>query len=1737
MKKKTLLGIVFTIVAMLSFAAVVNDNSFDSDGVDTEFFTDKGGGTTAVTYRVVSETELTASVSTGKNAQGTVDDPLVIPSKVTSDKDNKEYTVIGLDSKSFQSSRNLQFIKLPDTLTTIGESAFAASNSGTPGLVSIDIPDSVSRIGPGAFSGCIYLEKVKLPRDLAEIQNTVFYNCCKLQYIEISENVMYINNQAFDKCELLETVILPESLEGMGEFVFQDCDQLRYIHIPKNVRDIQWSSTFYGSGLEYIDVSDENPYFMENNNLVLTKDGQTMVFCPVKAKNATVPEGVKYIGTNFYQYAFRCRDLVSVSLPSTLVEITNRAFGGCSSLKKIVLPNSLEVIGDSSFIDCSSLEEVVMSDSLHTIGEFAFTGCSSLKGLTLPKTIKDIGYSAFSSCSSITGMIIPYGTEKIGGNAFSNCTSLVNLEIPDTVTELGSSVFDGCENLVGARLPDGISSVGDEMFKDCKSLRTVVIPANVRTVGSDVFYHCESLRSIEFPRTFEGFSGIIGAVFYDGNGEKYTDYTLLAGKTFVQGGKDANFKTIFYESYSDNSKGYIVTFKVDGDTYYKDFLKPGEKVVLPQDPTKKKTTGTVYSFTGWNGYTDGMTVTEDTVFNAEFTSSKKVQVQFIERNGNIFETREHTYGTSFSYPAGKPDGYASYGKMYAFKDWEWYSEDDVTGLMKYKAKYDRVPGYFVKFDAAGGTGSMDRIFVKAGESATLPENAFTRSGYTFGGWTDGKNTYANNGTIPASDRNTDLPLTLDAVWNGEKYRLTVNYIGPVKDGAFIAPAAHTEMIAKGGSFSLTPPTVNHYTASREYVSGTMPGSDVTINVYYRSDTYKIEYGTNLDGILTKAVPKTTYSYTSEYVLPVADRVTQWYSDEAKTHPVEKISKFSTGDKKFWCDVMENKATVTVKFIYSTNYQDENKVVGTMEPVVVDYGAEITFPQCGFTYEGHTFVCWYDRGYEYNPEDSRNVYTDTSFYAKWKKVEYNLSVTLAGPTESFDFGDNPTSFTGKKEWGTVELYTLGFRDITVDGKTYAPEIEKFYMPTEDTTLTVHYYEKSDSSAKKSIVYNSDLSVYLPAKNFASFATHRGTVELDDLAYDGYRFDGWYSDKERTTKIDKVDLNVSENRINVYAKWTPLEHNLKVVYTGPNDGRFQAPADHVEKVKTNVPYRIISPVVEGYAPVIKYLEGKMGPTDTTVEVQYVPTEWNIRYYTNGGDNAIDSIPDYTMTQSVTYKIPTREGYTFNGWYSDPELTVKVVGIPEGNTKFVRVYASWISESGGTVTINFVGPDANFTAPANIERYYAAGDRYSINVPSVVGYTPDRTKVEGTMGTDDITVTVTYSANQHTVRIKTGQTDTATPAGWTKESDGVFVRTFGFASQIVLPELSREGYTFRWSPDVPTSMPDTDLEFEAVWTEMSRELVICYVGPSGDKDFPAPNEIRVNVRTGESYEYRSPTVEGYVPDKETVKGVMGDQDISVTVTYSVKKVTVTFLPNNGDLVWSVTTDYNETVAEPKAPAWDGHTFIGWFSKGVMYDFDTPVKDDINLTAEWNSESGEYFIVHTDGQVEFNIPSTGSTNTNIIIELPNNVNISFGSNTIQSAAGSNIQASMTELGGEKFEITVNKDGETMNGAPMDISLPFTPGKGTPLVYYYPDDGDRILMGGEVDNESSTIKFRTDHNSVYGIVYTTSTVPGDDNDGADPTVDANKSSSGLDRNELIAIVAATIVGALALLIIVVRRK
>ena len=66
--------------------------------------------------------------------------------------------------------------------------------------------------------------------------------------------------------------------------------------------------------------------------------------------------------------------------------------------------------------------------------------------------------------------------------------------------------------------------------------------------------------------------------------------------------------------------------------------------------------------------------------------------------------------------------------------------------------------------------------------------------------------------------------------------------------------------------------------------------------------------------------------------------------------------------------------------------------------------------------------------------------------------------------------------------------------------------------------------------------------------------------------------------------------------------------------------------------------------------------------------------------------------------------------------------------------------------TLTVRYAMSDGS-KAPETYTGSYAEGESYSVNSPSVSGYTPDVATVSGTMGTNNVDVTVTYKKNEST------------------------------------------------------------------------------------------------------------------------------------------------------------------------------------------------------------------------------------------------------------------------------------------------------------------------------------------------------------------------------------------------------
>ena len=84
-----------------------------------------------------------------------------------------------------------------------------------------------------------------------------------------------------------------------------------------------------------------------------------------------------------------------------------------------------------------------------------------------------------------------------------------------------------------------------------------------------------------------------------------------------------------------------------------------------------------------------------------------------------------------------------------------------------------------------------------------------------------------------------------------------------------------------------------------------------------------------------------------------------------------------------------------------------------------------------------------------------------------------------------------------------------------------------------------------------------------------------------------------------------------------------------------------------------------------------------------------------------------------------------------------------------------------------------------------------------------------------------------------------------------------------------------------------------------------------------------------------------------------VTGDVTYTAQFTEKFNGYIVTFDSNGGSMVDSQTVEENATVTIPEAPSKDYSTFDGWYLDGTLYDFDTPVTENITLTAHWTEQT----------------------------------------------------------------------------------------------------------------------------------------------------------------------------------------
>ena len=400
-------------------------------------------------------------------------------------------------NSAFSGCTGIISIKLPNSLTSIGQQAFEGCSS----LTSIELSNSVTSIGYEAFEGCSSLTSIEIPNSVINIGQSVFNGCISLTNIIVDrDNPVYDSR---DNCKAIiktdtncliagcKETRIPNSVTSLGNYAFENCTGLISIEIPNSVTSIG-SSAFSGcTGLTSIEIP---------NSVTSIGFG---AFSDCSLIDITLPfigngNDTTYFGYIFgAKYNFSNYRYVPTSLKEVIItnakSIGNYAFNGCTGIISIKLPNSLTSIGQQAFEGCSSLTNVYYNGTIDDWCNISFNSARSnsmyyashfymldenneykeVTEIVIPETVTKIDNYQFYGFSNITKITIPNSVTSIGDSAFEGCTSLIIIESSSSVRNIGSSAFEGCSSLTSIEIPNSVTSIGDSAFDGCTSLTNV----------------------------------------------------------------------------------------------------------------------------------------------------------------------------------------------------------------------------------------------------------------------------------------------------------------------------------------------------------------------------------------------------------------------------------------------------------------------------------------------------------------------------------------------------------------------------------------------------------------------------------------------------------------------------------------------------------------------------------------------------------------------------------------------------------------------------------------------------------------------------------------------------------------------------------------------------------------------------------------------------------------------------------------------------------------------------------------------------------------------------------------------------------------------------------------------------------------------------------------------------------------------------------------------------------------
>ena len=158
-------------------------------------------------------------------------------------------------------------------------------------------------------------------------------------------------------------------------------------------------------------------------------DGKDSIFKKnLDIQSVTVSNGITKVGDYLF---YRCENMTSVTLPSTLTQIGSHSMAQYDDYSEVVhglwtltIPPTVKTIDDYAFSH-NAMTELIVPSSVSTIGNYVFADCAALKTVRVESSV--IGSYMFAHCSALNSLTISANCKSIGENVLGYCEKLTTI--------------------------------------------------------------------------------------------------------------------------------------------------------------------------------------------------------------------------------------------------------------------------------------------------------------------------------------------------------------------------------------------------------------------------------------------------------------------------------------------------------------------------------------------------------------------------------------------------------------------------------------------------------------------------------------------------------------------------------------------------------------------------------------------------------------------------------------------------------------------------------------------------------------------------------------------------------------------------------------------------------------------------------------------------------------------------------------------------------------------------------------------------------------------------------------------------------------------------------------------------------------------------------------------------------------------------------------------------------------